>query len=288
MKDVIDEIINSPNKKIERWYKISEDEKDGTNDFINDKTFYIVKVELKHENGSYSAQWNPTKVYKNYTLLEDKEVDLKFINYKKVDLEISKKVDKGSTTKSFAFTAEITLPENGDVTSFKLPPSTPGKGEYVENLDGSVSTGYADGEIITNSDGNKFIKVSFELKDSSKVIIPVPIGASIKIQETEHAGYYVSYEGSKNITLTSDGKDAVKFTVEDSGKISVNCTNTQGAVLPDTGGPGLLMMSRLGWMLLLLALLMAGMEIQFYGERRNRKTANVQREYTRGFDPDDY
>ena len=48
------------------------------------------------------------------------------------------------------------------------------------------------------------------------------------------------------------------------------------------------MMSRLGWMLLLLALLMAGMEIQFYGERRNRKTANVQREDTRGFDPEDY
>ena len=48
------------------------------------------------------------------------------------------------------------------------------------------------------------------------------------------------------------------------------------------------MMSRLGWMLLLLALLMAGMEIQFYGERRNRKAATVQREDTRGFDPDDY
>ncbi len=288
MKEVIDEILDSPNKKIERWYKISEDEKDGTN-FINDKTFYIVKVELKQEaDGSYVAQWDPTKVYKNGTLLENKEVDLKFINYKKVDLEISKKVDKGSTTKSFAFTAEITLPENGDVTSFKLPPSTPVKGEYVENPDGSFSTGYADGEIITNSDGSKFIKVSFELKDSSKVIIPVPIGASIKIQETEHAGYYVSYEGSKNLILINDGEDAVKFTVEDSGKISVNCTNTPGAVLPDTGGPGLLMMSRLGWMLLLLALLMAGMEIQFYGERRNRKMANVQREDTRGFDPDDY
>ncbi len=288
MKDFIDEISNSPNREIERWYKISEDEKDGTNDFINDKTFYIVKVKLKDENGSYSAQWDPTKVYKNSTLLKDKEVDLKFINYKKVDLEISKKVDKGSTTKSFAFTAEITLPENGDITSFKLPPSTPGMGKYVENSDGSFSTGYADGEIITNSDGSKFIKVSFELKDSSKVIIPVPIGASIKIQETEHAGYYVSYEGSTNLTLINDGEDAVKFTVEGSGKISVNCTNTPGAVLPDTGGPGLLMMSRLGWMLLLLALLMAGMEIQFYGERRNRKAVNMQREDTRGFEPDDY
>ena len=70
--------------------------------------------------------------------------------------------------------------------------------------------------------------------------------------------------------------------------VNVVCTNKPGAILPDTGGPGLLMMSRLGWMLLLLALLMAGMEIQFYGERRNRKTANMQREDTRGFDPDDY
>ena len=85
--------------------------------------------------------------------------------------------------------------------------------------------------------------------------------------------------------------DTVTVEIPDEGttpKVEVVCTNTPGAVLPDTGGPGLLMMSRLGWMLLLLALLMAGMEIQFYGERRNRKAANAQRENSRGFDPDDY
>ncbi len=82
--------------------------------------------------------------------------------------------------------------------------------------------------------------------------------------------------------------EITNITSDGSASISVTCTNTPGAVLPDTGGPGLLMMSRLGWMLLLLALLMAGMEIQFYGERRNRKVANIQREDTRGFDPDDY
>ena len=153
---------------------------------------------------------------------------------------------------------------------------------------------------ITKDGVNKTI--NFTVAANGTVKIPVSIGSTVEIQESKEsqAGYYVSYTANKikldgttePISLSNDGKgDKISITIPDDGSITdinVNCTNTPGAVLPDTGGPGLLMMSRLGWMLLLLALLMAGMEIQFYGERRNRKAAAVQKEDTRGFDPDDY
>lgn len=45
--------------------------------------------------------------------------------------------------------------------------------------------------------------------------------------------------------------------------------NEQGAELPETGGPGLIMMERFGWILLLLA--MAGMEIQIFSRRRRKE-----------------
>lgn len=50
------------------------------------------------------------------------------------------------------------------------------------------------------------------------------------------------------------------------------------AVLPDTGGPGLAMFERFGWFLLMMALMMAGMEVRFYGERKNRKAVLAQQE----------
>ncbi len=51
-----------------------------------------------------------------------------------------------------------------------------------------------------------------------------------------------------------------------------------GAVLPDTGGPGLAMFERYGWFLLMLALMMAGVEVRCYGERKYKRAAMTQRE----------
>lgn len=187
-----------------------------------------------------------------------------------VDLNISKVIDATnySKTQEFEFTAII----KKDEQQIKLP-----------NPTANENAGYE-----VDSEG----VIKFKLKaDGTKVTIPVPRGSQVIIKENEesHAGYHVSYKKDGDTEPTNGDT----FTVDIPGdgttpNIDVICTNTPGAVLPDTGGPGLLMMSRLGWMLLLLALLMAGMEIQFYGERRNRKATNMQREDTRGFDPDDY
>ncbi len=236
--------------QIERWYKISE--KKGSENFIYDKTFYIVKMILqKNSDGTYTAEWDKQNVYKDgepYKL--GKESQLPFKNYKSVNLELEKKVDSNSQNhkdKEFTFTTTI----------------------WKDNV--------------------VFDTVEVKLKADGKIIIPVPVGSTVTIEEKEesHAGYSVKFE----VNGVETKGHTVSIDVPSNGPtptVAVTCTNTPGAVLPDTGGPGLLMMSRLGWMLLLLALLMAGMEIQFYGERRNRKTANVQREDTRGFDPDDY
>lgn len=40
--------------------------------------------------------------------------------------------------------------------------------------------------------------------------------------------------------------------------------------LPETGGPGLVQFNRFGWLLLLLALLMAGTEVRYFGIQRRR------------------
>ena len=240
---------------IERWYKITEKEEEGN--FIYDKTSYIIKMVLKqNDDGSYSANWDPSAIYKDgkpvtFEQLDGKEIRLPFVNYKKTEIQITKKV-MGSNSGGNKFDFTATIEKNNEL----------------------------------------FSTIGFSLVADGTTSISVPVGSIVTIQEKEesHAGYHVSYEitGATSEVLS---EDTIKITIPNNATIpliNVTCTNKTGAILPDTGGPGLLMMSRLGWMLLLLALLMAGMEIQFYGERRNRKTASVQREDTRGFDPDDY
>lgn len=179
------------------------------------------------------------------------------------DLIVTKRVENKETgDKKFEFTATITK----DNTAFILPQPNENAG-YTVNLQTGV--------------------IQFKLEANGSVTIPAPVGYTVTIEETKdsQAGYYVSYKVNN---LDFDG-GKISFIIDgNTSSVDVVCTNKPGALLPDTGGPGLLMMSRLGWMLLLLALLMAGMEIQFYGERRNRRAAAVQREDTRGFDPDDY
>lgn len=100
-------------------------------------------------------------------------------------------------------------------------------------------------------------------------------------EEQTTAGYKL-LEDYIEITVIADNNGTVTFTfAEDgSGKWKVSDTGTNvlevtnepayTAVLPDTGGPGLGLIKEFGWVLLLLALMMAGMEVQYYGERRKR------------------
>lgn len=95
-----------------------------------------------------------------------------------------------------------------------------------------------------------------------------------RLTETEAApGYYlpgepwefsVNERGEIIFTNTNDASYA-----NDSGEMVLTITNQPGVELPETGGPGLIMMERFGWMLLLLAML--GAEIQIFGSKRKRE-----------------
>ncbi len=272
------------------YYEIKE--KPGNGNFIYDTSTYIAEVIIsKDSNGKLRAEvgdvWKSNPKVGEDDFIEFSKVGkddfIKFTNRKIVKLKITKDVeDGGNKNFEFSFTANIKpTTSTGGTESFTLPDSN------ISNLWYSTEGNSLDSFqfVKLNDDGS--IDVSFNLKHNEKVIIPVPIRSTVKITENNAAGYYVKF--SVNGKEKPDGNVVeISDIASDGNTVNVTCTNKPGVVLPDTGGPGLLMMSRLGWMLLLLALLMAGMEIQFYGERRNRKAATVQREDTRGFDPDDY
>ncbi len=85
-------------------------------------------------------------------------------------------------------------------------------------------------------------------------------------------GVYL-YNG-KDYTCVSDKDKVVKIENIESEKVP----DVPGAILPDTGGPGLAMFERYGWFLLMLALLMAGVEVRCYGERKYRRVSAGQHE----------
>ena len=238
---------------------------------INGHSYEVIKG-LQNSNGEQAMGSEPETT--NVVAITNKYM---------VDLNIQKIVEASgsafSPEKPFEFTA-IVKDKSDQILKLPTPDS---------------NAGYT---IDTNNNGESIIKFTIYCGNASgqpgnKVSIPVPLGSTVTITEVNHAGYNVEY---KIDNQSSQNGDTITVPIPDEPdgnekyvkEINVVCTNKTGVVLPDTGGPGLLMMSRLGWMLLLLALLMAGMEIQFYGERRNRKAATVQREDTRGFDPDDY
>lgn len=230
---------------------------------VNDETPH----ESENEDSGSEVE-SGSEISDDETGTQGGKTDVVFItNRYMVDLEITKVIPPNYSIpqKEFEFTATI---EKGG-QKITLPSPAPNEKVGYQVVDGTVK---------------------FTLKVNQKVTIPVPMGSQVTIKEDKasHVGYHVSYkvgdaEPTNGDTFTVDiPADGKTPTVE------VTCTNTPGAILPDTGGPGLLMMSRFGWMLLLLAILMAGMEIQFYGERRNRKTATAQRENSRGFSSGDY
>ena len=94
---------------------------------------------------------------------------------------------------------------------------------------------------------------------------------------------FVGKQGDKFGVYLYDGKDYI--CVSDKAQVVEieNIENEEipdipGAILPDTGGPGLAMFERYGWFLLMLALLMAGVEVRCYGERKYRRASAGQHE----------
>lgn len=95
---------------------------------------------------------------------------------------------------------------------------------------------------------------------------------SYTLTETKPAPGYNTPSNSWDFTVTEEG--TIQFTnTEDASYDSTTKTmtikNYPGAELPETGGPGLIMIERFGWILLLLAML--GAEIQIFGSKWRRE-----------------
>ena len=74
----------------------------------------------------------------------------------------------------------------------------------------------------------------------------------------------VGTDGS--ITVTNE---ATNENLNPDKGLSFTIENEPGAELPETGGPGFIMMERFGWMLLLMAML--GVEVQMLSNRKKRR-----------------
>lgn len=117
----------------------------------------------------------------------------------------------------------------------------------------------------------------FEFKD-------LPLGYYYLHEVQTTSGYKV-LENDIKIEISDDGNGNIASYYYDNGtktlisKNGFEVTNdpAYAAILPDTGGPGLGLIKEFGWVLLLLALMMAGIEVQYYGERRRRIRADEMR-----------
>ena len=90
------------------------------------------------------------------------------------------------------------------------------------------------------------------------------------LTETEAAAGYLLPSDSWTFTVNQQGEIVFDATDNASyGKDVMTITNQAGAELPETGGPGLIMMERFGWALLILAML--GAEIQLFGNKRRKE-----------------
>ncbi len=183
------------------YYLVEEADIDG---YICDKTYYLVKVELKVVDGNYTAE---------STILERNGEEytgekLEFTNYRSAIFTVTKTVTGEAADGIFPFEAIIS--NKGD---FILPEGS----NYV-------------------IDGNSPNIFTFSLRNGEKFEIELPVGTTINLTETEHTGYIPSYT-IDNSTDATNSNVVNSISVPTTG-VTVHFNNRTGTVLPSTGGTG--------------------------------------------------
>lgn len=152
--------------------------------------------------------------------------------------------------------------------SFDSQPKSTGK---IELLDDELGSQDKVGIINFKSipEGNYFLHeqeppTGYKQSSDRRIVIGSP-------KEMEF-GVYLYDEENDSYTCVSNENSYIGVVNEKEEE------NVPGAILPDTGGPGLAMFERYGWFLLMLALLMAGVEVRCYGERKYRRVSAGQHE----------
>ena len=192
------------------FYKVSE--RNTAGDFIYDDTFYIVEVEVTNPGSGNVA--NIVNVWKNGTeQLAEPKAALPFVNYRVNQFVVSKEVvnssNAGDLNGTFPFEATIEL--NGE--TFK---------EIKEGTGFTIEDGV----------------IRFSLSHNGSVTIPVPVGGTVTVRETNNAGYNTSYKVTQN-GAEGSVQNGTSATVSDiNSDATIHFINQTGYELPATGGSG--------------------------------------------------
>ena len=82
--------------------------------------------------------------------------------------------------------------------------------------------------------------------------IKLPTGIEVIVTEPNHDGYSVNWEiNDQNWVNSTGAENSVEVSIPTADERTVTCTNTTGAVLPSTGGPGVANILTLGTLLTL-------------------------------------
>ena len=240
------------------YYKVSEDIPESiTNGISYDANYYIVAVTVNEsDDGSRTASVTGVTKYS-----EDGTADtsftwssgapIPFTNALGGDLSITKVVEytgKPDYVSKEVFAFEVTV--TGASGSYKLSYTmndTPLDWDSVKDYTGwpeSINPALPREITFSGDTATVYIPAGATL-----TIQDLPATAQAKITETNTDGYSVKWSG--NTATGAEMPGATVTTTEISNNPAVTCTNTTGAVLPSTGGPGVAHILTLGAMLAL-------------------------------------
>ena len=173
-----------------------------------------------------------------------------------------------------ALTKEVTVsgvPDNTGTTEFMFEVRIPSEwadgyntGRYpvsysrqdVESTEVDEAT-----QVHTDEDGllpftieadTNYAVATVTLYPGETAVISLPTNITATITEPDHDGYSVNWTVNETAWVNTTGvENSVIVSITDNTDVSVTCTNTTGAVLPSTGGPGVAHILTLGAMLAL-------------------------------------
>ena len=124
---------------------------------------------------------------------------------------------------------------------------------------------------IGNLEGGYYILREISSADGYNLLAQ-DIRLQITLDEEKNVVWKLYDESGDEVVEGGSAADGmIQIISGDDGMMGIwlKVINTPGTELPETGGPGLIMMERFGWMLLLLAL--AGAEVQLFSRRRRKE-----------------
>ena len=239
------------------YYKVSEVIPSDTNGISYDTSYYIVTVTVSEsDDGSKTASvTNVTKYSEDGTadtsFTWSSGAPIPFTNALGGDLSITKEVkytgnDAYVSNGVFAFTVEVAGASGSYDLSYTMNGIQLGWDSVKDYTGWPESINTALPREITFSDDTATVYIP---AGATVTIQDLPATASAEITEINTDGYSVKWSG--NTATEEDMPGATVTTAEISNNPAVTCTNTTGAVLPSTGGPGVAHILTLGAMLAL-------------------------------------